>query len=220
MKRILLIVIAAALMAPSFTAAQEANRFEPEIAAFEAQDRESPPPQDAILFLGSSSVRMWRTVAEDMAPLPVIHRGFGGSQITDAIYFADRIVFPYRPRVIVFYEGDNDVGSGKSPETVLADFARFERLVHSRLPETVILFISIKPSKARWNIWPEMNRANMLIDHYITRHAFLGYLDVATPMLGDDGRPLDIFLDDDLHMTPAGYKIWTKVIRPRVEANY
>ncbi len=220
MIRTLCTAILAALLMPSFAIAQEANRFEADIAKFEAMDKETPPPQDAILFLGSSSIRMWNTVVADMAPLPIIHRGFGGSQVTDAIYFADRIVFPYKPRVIVFYEGDNDIGGGKSAETVLADYTRFVELVHSRLPETVIFFVSIKPSKARWNIWPEMNRANMLIDRYSTRHANLAYLDVASAMLNADGEPMDIFLEDDLHMTPEGYKIWTKLIKPRMEANY
>jgi len=195
--------------------ALKSNRFEKTITQFEQSDKKQPPPENAILFVGSSSIRMWKTLQQDMHPLTVINRGFGGSQFTDAIHFAGRIVTPYKPSMIVVYEGDNDIAAKKSPETVFKDYRRFVGIVRDSLPEVPIFFITIKPSPSRWSMWDDMKKANELIEQYTKLHDGLEYIDVSTPMIDEKGivRP-DIFLEDNLHMNPAGYKLWTSIIKP------
>lgn len=194
-------------------------KWEDAISAFEKADSDSPPLPESILFIGSSSIRMWSSVADDMSPMPVINRGFGGSQIDDSVHFANRIVFPYKPSAIVFYAGDNDIAAKKTPETLLADFARFEKLVHAVLHDTPIYYIAIKPSPSRWSMWENMKRANALIEKYTIEHSGCVFIDVATPMLGSDGNPRkELFLDDNLHMNADGYRLWTSIVRPRLEA--
>ena len=190
-------------------------RFEESIARFEAADREAAPPPGAILGLGSSSMRMWETIAEDLAPLTVVPRGFGGSNLNDALHYADRIVLPYKPRAIVLYEGDNDIAQGVAPEIIADTFRRFTRKVHGALPGCRIYFLSIKPSISRWNLWPAMTEANDLIAAACAKDARLTYVDVATGMLNDKGQPRpDIFKEDNLHMERAGYLIWRDALRP------
>ncbi|MBN1362511.1 MAG: hypothetical protein JW993_18080 [Sedimentisphaerales bacterium] len=127
------------------------NRFAGEIEAFAQWDSKNAIPADPILFVGSSSIRLWKT-HESFPELPIVNRGFGGAHISDVVHFADRIVLPYAPRLIVFYAGDNDVAAGKSASRVLCDYRRFVELVHAKLPETRIIFISIKPSSSRWSL--------------------------------------------------------------------
>ncbi len=195
-----------------------AARWESDIAKFEAADKKRLPTPGGVLFIGSSSIRMWKTLAEDFPGTPVMNRGFGGSEVSDSLHFADRIVLPYKPRAILIYAGDNDIGHGKSAETVLADFQRFVAKVHAKLPETRIGFIAIKPSLKRWNLAGEMKRANALVEAYCAKDKRLAYHDIWTPMLGKDGKPRpELFLKDGLHMTREGYQVWTKVIRPFVE---
>jgi lysophospholipase L1-like esterase len=189
-------------------------RFESEIAAFENWDRQNSVPREAILFVGSSSIRMWQT-AESFPDLPVINRGFGGSHISDVNHFADRIVLKYKPRVIVFYAGDNDIADGKPPQQVFEDFQRFVRLVRRRLGGTQIIFISIKPSPARWKLWPQVQEANALVKDFSKSDSRLNHVDAAKPMLAPDGQPRpEIFLDDELHMNAAGYRLWTHILTP------
>jgi lysophospholipase L1-like esterase len=192
------------------------GRWEQTIQAWEAEDRTTPPPEGAIVFVGSSSIRLWTTVREDMSPLTVIHRGFGGSWMHDAVHYADRIVTSYNPRAVVLYEGDNDVGGGSvSPEDLLAGFKAFVARVHATRPQARVYFLAIKPSLLRWDNWAAMNRANMLVKAETETSDLLTYVDVATPMLGADGKPpRDLFVQDLLHMTPKGYAIWTSVVRP------
>ena len=191
------------------------NRFEKTISQFEQSDRKQPPPENAILFVGSSSIRAWKTLKQDMHPLAVINRGFGGSQFTDAIHFAGRIVTPYKPTMIVVYEGNNDIAAKKTPETVFKDYRRFVGVVRDSLPEVPIFFMTINPSPRRWSMWDDMKKANELIEQYTRLHDGLEYIDVSTPMLDDNGivRP-EIFLEDNLHMNPAGYRLWTSIIKP------
>ena len=192
------------------------KRFEKDIQAFEAEDAKQPPPAGAIVCVGSSSMRFWRdTIKEDLAPLTVIPRGFGGSMMNDALYYADRIVFAYKPRAIVIYEGDNDIGSGIAPETVAETFHAFVAKTHEKLPDARIYVICIKPSIKRWSMWSKMKQANDLIAAECTKDKLLTYIDVATPMIGADGKPLpDIFREDKLHMTRKGYEIWRDTVRP------
>jgi lysophospholipase L1-like esterase len=202
---------------PAHVADPDPERFEEEIAAFEQWDRQNSFPRDAVLFVGSSSIRMWPT-AESFSSLPVINRGFGGSHISDVNHFAERIVLKYAPQLIVFYAGDNDIESGKSPQQVFDDFQAFARLVHDRLPSTRIVFLPIKPSLARWPKWRRMQDVNQRVEQLSHRDQRITYVDTATPMLGGDGKPRsELFLDDGLHLNASGYALWSKTLQPVLE---
>lgn len=189
------------------------NRFDTEIRAFEMADATNPPPKNAILFIGSSSIRLWKTLAADFPRYHVINRGFGGSEISDSIHFAERIAIPYRPRLIVIYAGGNDIHGGKSPETVAADFAAFVAKIHAALPETRLAYISISPNPARWAEVDRVRAANRQILDYTRRQKFLSFIDVFPEMLGPDGLPRpEIFSEDRLHMNAEGYRLWTRVV--------
>ena len=190
-------------------------RWEKEIAAFEAADRTNPPPAGGILFIGSSSIRLWKTLAQDYPRHQVLNRGFGGSQIADSTHFAERIVFPYAPRQIIMYAGGNDINAGKSPEQVAADFKAFVQKVHQRLPQTRIAYISIAPNPARWAQVERVREANRLIKAFTQSDPRLEYIDAFSHMLGPDGQPLpDIFVEDRLHMNAKGYALWKKIVEP------
>lgn len=187
--------------------------WEPEISAFEKRDRVDAPPQNAVLFIGSSSIRKWTALAEDFPGVKVINRGFGGSEIDDSTAFAKRIIFPYNPRVIVLYAGDNDLAAGKSPEAVFAEYTNFVSVVHGRLPKTRIVFVSIKPSIARWNLENEIIETNNRIAAIPA--ANLAFVDVYSHMLGTDGKPRkDYLLSDGLHPSEKCYRVWASLIRP------
>src|ERR1035441_3705713 len=138
-------------------------RWEKDIVAFEAADTTNPPPQDAILFIGSSSIRRWTNVAQAFPGHKVFNRGFGGSQLSDSVAFVDRIVTPYKPKLVLLYAGDNDIASGKSPERVLSDFKAFVASIHAALPETRIAYIAIKPCPAREKYLEQVKATNRLI---------------------------------------------------------
>jgi lysophospholipase L1-like esterase len=194
--------------------ARDFGRWEKEIAAFEAKDAAAPPPKDAVLFAGSSSIRLWN-LKKSFPDVAVINRGFGGSEIADSTHFAPRIIIKAQPRVIVFYAGDNDVANGKTAERVANDFKDFADLIHKELPKTKIVFISIKPSPARWKMVEEQRKANALIKAYCKKNDYLVYLDAATPMVGDDGKPRqELFGKDGLHMNDKGYELWASLLKP------
>ena len=191
------------------------DQWEPEIRAFEAADAISPPRPGAVLFIGSSSIRLWTTLAQDFPDIAVVNRGFGGSQIPDATRFVPRIVLPYKPRLVVLYSGGNDINAGRTPEQVAADFDAFVKAVHAALPDTRIAYISIAGNPARWAQVDRVKRANALIEAATKADPRLGYIDVFAPMLGTDGQPKpDIFVADRLHMNREGYRIWTRVVAP------
>jgi lysophospholipase L1-like esterase len=188
------------------------SRFDNEIRAFEAWDEKNAIPPNAVLFVGSSSIRLWPT-AESFPDLPVVNRGFGGSHISDVNHFADRIVLRYQPRVIVFYAGDNDIAAGKSPQQVFDDFRQFAQIVAERLPQAQLIYLPIKPSLDRWKLWPHMQKANALVEEWSKANQQLTCVDTAAPMLGPDSLPRpELFLDDGLHMNAKGYRLWTKVL--------
>ncbi len=204
-------------------AAETANssgsaKWENDIRAFEAADKTNPPPKEAILFIGSSSIRLWKTLAQDFPGHKVINRGFGGSEITDSVYFTDRVVFPYEPKMIVLYAGGNDINGGKTPEQVFSDFKAFVEKVHAQLPNTRVSYISIAPNPARWSQVERVKAANKLIADYTKQNSKLRFIDVFPHMLGADGKPLpDIFVEDKLHMNAKGYALWTKIVEPYLE---
>jgi len=194
--------------------------WERDIRKYEKQDVESPPSERAILFIGSSSIRYWKTLSVDMAPLPVLNRGFGGSQISEVNHYVDRIVFPYKPQSIVFYAGENDLSGlfytkKKTPKEVQDDFRTFCDKVRVQLPQVPIYFISIKPPKRRKSLWPEMQKANKIIEEFCNSDGLLYYIDIVPPMLDSDGIPRkDLFRWDGIHMNELGYKIWTSIVKP------
>lgn len=194
-----------------------AARWEKTIRTFEDWDRKNTFPSDAVLFVGSSSIRMWPT-RECFEGFAVINRGFGGSQISDVNYYAKRIVLRYKPKVIVFYAGDNDIAADKSAKQVFDDYKEFTRRVHEKLPATRIIFVSIKPSGSRWSLWPVMNRANMMIKDFSEQGRRLFYFDSATPLLDSEGKPnAELFLGDRLHLNAKGYAVWTRRLRPIIK---
>ena len=201
----------------SKTAKGENARWEKTIQSFEEWDSKNSFPLDGVLFVGSSSIRLWPT-RERFGEFPVLNRGFGGSHISNVNYFAHRIVLPYKPRVIVFYAGDNDISGKKTPRQVFDDYRKFVNLVHKNLPATRIIFVGIKPSLSRWSLWPLMNEANLMIKKFSDKDERLFVFDSATPLLGTDGKPdKQFFLKDNLHLNSKGYDAWTRVLKPIVK---
>ena len=197
--------------------ALDPTRFEAEIRAFEAADRATPPPPGGVVFIGSSSIRAWTNVAADFPGVPVLNRGFGGSTLADVVYYMDRILLPYRPRLVVLYAGDNDLAAGRSPERVVADYRAFVARVRSTLPGARVVFVSIKPSPSRRTLIPRMRETNQRIQAIIARDSLQTYVDVFTPMLGRAGQPRpELFVGDSLHMTRAGYLLWHARLAPVV----
>ncbi|HSI11874.1 MAG TPA: SGNH/GDSL hydrolase family protein [Chthoniobacter sp.] len=194
-------------------AADPFAKWEKEIAAFEAKDRENPPPKGGIVFVGSSSIKKWVTLAEDFPHHQVLNRGFGGSQIIDSVHFADRIVIPYEPRMVVFYAGGNDIHAHKTPEQVFADFQAFVEKVRAKLPKTEIACISIAGNPARWAEVEQVKALNTMLESYIKGKEDMKFINVFPRMLGSDGLPrTEIFVADRLHMNPEGYKLWTEIV--------
>jgi lysophospholipase L1-like esterase len=210
-----LIFVGLALSAPAFADKPDPDpaRFNAEIAAFTAWDSKNAFPAHAFLFVGSSSIRFWRT-AEAFPGKPVINRGFGGSEISDVVYFYDRVIKPYAPAKIFFYAGDNDIAGNKSPQQVFEDYKELAARVRADFPDTELFFLSIKPSDARWKKWPTMAEANKLIREYTATDPKLRYVDVASILLGDDGLPKDVYILDGLHLNEDGYRLWDQVIAP------
>jgi lysophospholipase L1-like esterase len=195
--------------------------WESEIIAFETADAENFPDKGLILFTGSSSIRMWSDLESDMAPLRVLNRGFGGAHMDHVLHFADRIITPYEPRAIVLYVGDNDIGAGKTPATVEADFRKLVAHVRQEQPTVPIYFLTIKASRLRWDLWPVMDEANRRIAAIASDDPEIRVIDVSAPMIerGDGGEPpSDLFPFDGLHLSEEGYALWTSVIRPRLIA--
>jgi lysophospholipase L1-like esterase len=224
------LVAAAWLAAVAFqaTAATEASatatqvptstRWDAAFAAFAADDEAHPHPAGGVLFVGSSSIRLWSDLERQFNDLPVvIKRGFGGSQLSDCVRNLSRLVLRYRPHTVLVYAGDNDLAAGSSPNEVMRRFTAFVDGVHRELPDTRIFYISIKPSPARIALLPQIRQTNALIRDYADREGEVDYIDVFTPMLDGSGRPRpELFRGDALHLNADGYALWKKVIAPRV----
>ena len=188
-------------------------RYDADIAAFTTWDRKNSTPDDAVLFVGSSSIRFWPT-AVYFSNRKVVNRGFGGAHISDVNHFVQETVFSHDPSVVVFYAGDNDVWAGKREAQILDDFVEFVSAVQAESTNTPIVFVSLKPSPSRWSVWAEMQAANQTIRSLVDGDPFLHYADVATPMIGNDGVPIPgLFLDDGLHLNAEGYGVWTDVVK-------
>jgi lysophospholipase L1-like esterase len=186
-----------------------------DMARFAAEDAASPPPADAYVFTGSSSVRLWNTLARDFPGKPVLNRGFGGSQLRDAVHHADQVAIGYRPRMVLLYAGDNDIDAGRTPRQVLEDFRAFVARLREASPDVRIGFIAIKPSPARADQLPRQRAANALVRSEAARLRGVDFIDVATPMLDASGQPRpELFVEDRLHMNAAGYALWRRVVAP------
>ncbi len=192
------------------------QRWEKAIAKFVAQDKMQPPPQSGVLFVGSSSIRKW-DLPKYFPELTTLNRGFGGSEICDSTHFLEPLVLRHHPRVVVLYAGDNDIAAGKRAERVADDFRAFVAATQAALPDTKIVFIAIKPSIARWKLAPVMRRANTLIAAECAKRRQLEFVDIWQPMLGTDDRPRQkLFQADGLHLSHAGYMLWTRLLRPHL----
>jgi lysophospholipase L1-like esterase len=212
LRAVFVLAAVAAVIAPAPWA--EDGQWEKAIQAFEEQDAANPPAKGGIVFVGSSSIRMWKT-DQDFPDLHIINRGFGGSHTSDAVQYVDRIVINYAPRLVVFYEGDNDLSYAKTPQRVFDDTVEFFDKVHAVLPETKIIYVAIKPSIARWGLIDKIRETNGLVRDYAAKHDYIHFLDIEPAMLGADGKPRpDIFLQDGLHMNQAGYDLWNQLIEP------
>lgn len=181
------------------------------VEKFVASDQVSPPAKGGVLFVGSSSISRWSGLKRAFPDFNVINRGLAGSTFPDTIHYLDRIALPYAPRAVVVYAGENDIKEGATPEKVTSDFATFCKLIHEAHPKTEIFFIAIKPSPSRWGLRSKFTAANLLVAQACEADPRLTYVDVVPPMLDADGKPRpELFQSDRLHMTSAGYSIWTE----------
>jgi lysophospholipase L1-like esterase len=197
-----------------WTQEPKTGKWERDILAFEEKDKAAPPPQNGIVLVGSSSIRLWKS-AEAYPGLNVINRGFGGSEMADASTYADRIVIPYKPRIVVVFAGGNDINAGKSPEQVADAFKALVGKVHAALPKTTVYFISLFPNVKRRAQDEKCRRANELIEAFTKSDPRLGYIDTASRMRAADGGPRpELLRDDGLHLNEDGYKIWNELVGP------
>lgn len=206
---------------PALVGGQESpkspERWEAEIRKFEEQDAKNKPHVDGVLFIGSSSIRLW-DLKQSFPELAATNRGFGGCSLSDVAHFAERLVLPHQPRLVIVYAGDNDIASGKTPEQVLEAYRQLVHTIHAALPQTRIAFISIKPSLARWKLVEKMREANRAIAAIAAADPRLEFIDVDAPMLGPDQLPRpELFRDDGLHLNSAGYKLWAEQVRPVID---
>ena len=207
------------LSQPSLTAPDPIEqRWQSTFDAWAAADRINPPPPGGVLFVGSSSIRLWNNLETQFSALPVIvKRGFGGSLMSDCTAELRRLVLPYKPRLVIVYAGDNDLAEGRTPQQVLKSYTGFVEGVRRALPNTRIAFISIKPSPLREKLLPAIRKTNELVASYTARVKNLDYIDVFTPMLDAKGQPrAELFRADQLHPSAAGYALWRKIVSAHV----
>jgi len=207
-----LLVASAPALLSGQVADPDATRFESAMATFARYDARNSFPADATVFVGSSSIVGWDT-GDRFPGMPLINRGFGGSQMSDLVHYVEETVLRYSPRTVVVYEGDNDTSAGKRSQQLLQDYQEFVEAVLEAQPSTRVVILSIKPSLARWDVWPEMQESNAAIEAYAQMDARVHFVDIGTAMLGADGLPRpELFVGDGLHMTPAGYDVWDEIL--------
>jgi len=188
--------------------------YREEMNRFRFWDAKNSFPENAILFFGSSSIVLWRS-HEAFPEFPIINRGFGGSHYSDQLAHYDTAIKPYNPQMLVLYCGDNDIAAGKSAERVFSNYLELMGRIHADFPQAKLVYVPIKPSRSRWNFWPEMNRFNMMVKDNSKQQDWLFYLDFATPLLGSDGLPDPVnFVEDQLHLSAEGYAKWNNLLRP------
>jgi lysophospholipase L1-like esterase len=190
------------------------HAFENEIRSYEKQDSISMPAKGQILFIGSSSFRIWKTFATDLAGISAINRGFGGSTMTDALYYFDRMVLTYAPSTVVVYEGDNDLAKGKSPEELAKEYEDFSNILKKSLPKTKLVYLAVRPSLSRIALVEKQKQFNTWLENYCKSQKGRFFLDMHSPFYLPDGTVMpDIFIADRLHLNEKGYQIFSAKIR-------
>ncbi len=198
----------------------EVKAWEPEIRKFEQLDKVESVPGNSVLFTGSSSIRLWSSLEEDMSPYPVIQRGYGGAKLSDFAVYAERIIYPHNLRAIVIFVANDISGSpvDKKPKEVLKIFKYVVKTVRKKFPDTPVFWIAITPTESRWEVWPQIQEANNLIDIYCKKNLNLYYISTEDHFLNVQGAPKnDLFLDDLLHLNAKGYSMWTGIIKNELD---
>lgn len=207
------LILISALFAQAQTY-ERAKIWDAEINSLTEIDLKQNPPKNPVLFVGSSSMRLWRNLRESFPNLNVINRGFGGSRLEDTNYYFDRIVTPYNPRIVVLYAGENDINDGITPEKLANDYKKFAELMHQKLPKAKIIYVSMKPSPSRWKLADNFRQANNLIKTEIAKDKHAVFIDVWSAMLDAKGEPRpELFQADMLHMKENGYAIWKGLLQ-------
>ena len=219
---LLLLLVAAPAANAQQTAAtaeqEKAPRFADAIAAFLKEDQTNPPPKQAILFIGSSIFRQWKNLKEQMAPLPVFNRAFGGSRSAEILYYMDKVVLPYEPKIIVYYCGSNDINANIKPEEIYGNFKQFVQRVHAKLPRTQIFFTSINRAPQKIDRWADVDAANALIKEFCAKDKLLGFIDVNPALFDKEGKPrMELYQPDKLHFLEPAYAEFTTIIKPVIE---
>jgi hypothetical protein len=193
--------------------------WEFDIAALEAKTAGVYQSGEPVIFIGSSSIRFWDTLAQDMAPIPVLQHGFGGAKLFDVVYYADRLVTAYQPRAVVVFAGTNDItpAASKPPAVLLASYQDFIASIRQENAELPVFYIGITPSPSRWSVWPIAQEANRLISAWVDSDPNLYFIDTSASLIGSDGQPdKDNYDGDGLHLSARGYQVWTGIIRKRL----
>lgn len=192
-------------------------RWKKDMDKFAQADKKTPVKAGGVVFVGSSSIRMW-DLDKWYPKMNKVNRGFGGSRLEDSVYYADKIILPYKPKTVVVYAGDNDIAANYTPEQVLEDFQEFVSKIRSELPKTKILYVAVKPSLKRWSMIETIRKTNKLIADECAKTDNCEFIDIDAPMLGKDGKPMpELFKADGLHMTDKGYDIWVEALKPHLK---
>jgi lysophospholipase L1-like esterase len=185
------------------------------IAKYERQDSISMPEPGGILLLGSSSFTIWKDVGDNFPGKNIVNRGFGGSQMSDVLYFKERLILPYQPVQLILYEGENDIANGKMPDTIFSELVQLVNWTKTHFPEIKISILSMKPSPRRWEFRETMLEMNKKLNKYAEETENIDFINIWDPLLGSNGKPVkDNYLEDLLHLNANGYKIWQKAISP------
>ena len=198
------------------TKVQNANKFESEIAAFEKLDKTEKYSDQSVLFVGSSSIRLWNTLKEDMAPYPVIQRGFGGSNSPAVLQYIKRIAYPHRFRAVVIFIANDITGSPNdlTPQASAGNFREIVRTIRVKYRKQPIFIVEITPCVSRWKYWPQIQQDNALLKSFCQKKDHLYFIETAGSYLNEKGEPRDeLFREDHLHLNSEGYKIWGKLIK-------
>ncbi len=206
----------------SKSASEDPTVWEEDIRALEGATRKRGPLREPVVFIGSSSIRFWDSLAADMQPLETIRHGFGGAKLGDIVHYGERLVNAFEPRAVVVYCGSNDIQphNAKSPEELLHRFERFVGIVRRERPDLPIYYIGVKPTPLRWSVWPQVEATNAAIRSYAEATAGLHYIETGPAFMNEDGEPDPAFFRfDRLHLNETGYAVWTRIIRPRLLAD-
>ncbi len=194
--------------------------WENDIKEFERRDSLETVPANAILFTGSSSIRLWSTIEEDMKPYPVITRGYGGAKLSDFAVYCERIIYPHQFKAIVLFIANDITGSDndKSPQEVLTLFQYVVKKIREKYKDEPVFFVQITPTNSRWKVWNKISEANSLIKDYCSKEKSLYFIDTAHQFIGADGRPRgELFMTDQLHLNDQGYKLWSLIIKSKLD---